>query len=38
MKEVVLARYWQLTGAGHGMSLAAALGLTPQYWQFVELC
>ena len=37
LKEVVLARYRQLTGAGHGMSLAAALDSAQHYWQFLEL-
>ena len=36
-QESVLALYWQLTGAGHGMSFVAALDSAQQAWRYVEL-
>lgn len=36
-QESVLALYWHLTGAGHGMSFVAALDSAQQAWRYVEL-
>ena len=37
LTEIVLARYWQLSGAVHGMSLAASLDSAQHFWQLVFL-